>query len=306
MSPFVAVLIVSYKGLDDIRACLYALNQSVYKRFKIIICENGGDAAFRELQDALPEKLTGGQTVDLCLAPGNLGFAGGVHLCLERAGVADAYWILNPDTEPDPRALSAMLDRLGRGDCDAVGHDLILPNGRLASRGGFWHIWTARGISIDHGRTRNLHADMREPAPRMNYIVGASMLVSRDFVSRVGLMREDYFLYCEEVEWFLRAQALGLRLGYAPDALVMHSHGTSTGGGGDIRGRSRISVYLIQRNSLLLTRDLFPRVLPIASIFAVFHLFLSYGKARAWRQAGYALAGWWAGLRNERGRPAWF
>jgi N-acetylglucosaminyl-diphospho-decaprenol L-rhamnosyltransferase len=301
----VAILIVSYQGLDDIRACFSALSQSVYKCFRIIICENGGDVAFRKLQECLPDKLSSGQSVDLFLAPGNLGFAGGVNLCLERAGIADAYWILNPDTEPDPHALAAMVDRLGRG-CDAVGHDLILPNGRLASRGGFWHTWTAQGISIDHGRTRNLHADAKKLEARMNYIVGASMLVSRDFVGRVGPMREDYFLYCEEVEWFLRAAALGQRLGYAPDALVKHSHGTSTGGGGDIRGRSRISVYLIERNSLLLTRDLFPHLLPIATILAVCHLVVSYGKARAWRQTLYALAGWWAGLRNMRGRPVWF
>ncbi len=306
MSLDVAILIVSYKGSEAIKKCLSALSQSIYKRFRVIVCENGGDVEFKKLQGCLPEKLSGGQPVDLCLASGNLGFAGGVNICLERAGVADAYWILNPDTEPSPQALAAMIDRLCRDGCDAVGHDLILPNGRLASRAGFWQNWSGRAISIDHGRRRESRADPQEMEARMNYIVGASMLVSRGFVDRAGPMREDYFLYCEEVEWCLRAAAAGERLGYAPDAVVLHSHGTSTGGGGEIRNRSRISVYLIERNRLLLTRDLFPGLLPIVAILAAFHLIISYGKARAWRQAGYAFAGWRAGLRDERGRPAWF
>jgi N-acetylglucosaminyl-diphospho-decaprenol L-rhamnosyltransferase len=302
----VAIIIVSYRGLTDIIKCLRALSLSSYERFRVVLCENGGEDAFEQLRASLPARLLGGQPVDLYLAPGNLGFAGGVNFCLERAGLADAYWILNPDTEPGSQALAAMVDRLARGDCGAVGHDLVLPNGTLASRGGFWQAWSARSVSIDHGRQRKPLRDPQEMERRINYVIGASMLVSRNFIERTGLMRDDYFLYCEEVEWCLRAAIEGEALGYAADAVVLHSHGTSTGGGGELRSRSRLSVYLTERNRLLLTRDRFPRLLPIAAIAAVFHLFLRYGKARAWRQISYAFAGWRAGLRDERGRPLWF
>ncbi len=42
------------------------------------------------------------------------------------------------------------------------------------------------------------------------------------FVEVNGLMREDYFLYAEEVEWCLRAKRRGLRLGLAPAARILH------------------------------------------------------------------------------------
>ena len=140
----------------------------------------------------------------------------------------------------------------------------------------------------------------------MNYVVGASMLVSGDFFERFGRMREDYFLYCEEAEWCLRARDQGARLGYDETAVVLHAHGTSTGGGGELRSRSRIAVYLIERNRVLLTRDRFPGLVPMASMFALLHLMLRCVRASAWRQLAYGVSGWAAGLRDERGRPAWF
>ncbi len=303
----VAVLIVSYRGELDVQRCLAALAASRHTEFRVVICENGGAEAFARLTDSLPARLPGGQPVELHMAPGNLGFAGGVNLCLDLAGEAGAYWILNPDTEPAPDALGAMVDRLAHGDCTAVGHDIVLPDGRTASRGGGrWLPWTARAVSLGHGEPWAPAANPEAIERQMSYLIGASMLISAGFLQRVGRMREDYFLYCEEVEWFLRAVSAGERLGYAPVARVVHSHGASTGGGGPMRTRSRISVYLVERNRLLVNRDLFPHLFAISAAFAMFHVVFRYGKTGALAQIAYALAGWWGGVRNERGRPAWF
>ena len=45
---------------------------------------------------------------------------------MQHAPAADAWWVLNPDTKPQPTALSAMLSRLVEGNCDAVGATLEL------------------------------------------------------------------------------------------------------------------------------------------------------------------------------------
>jgi hypothetical protein len=305
-SLHVAVLIVSFNGADDISRCLGALQQSTYSDFRVVVCENGGFQAFQRLRTVLPGRLTGGQPVELLLAPDNLGYAGGINYCLSRTEAADAYWILNPDTEPEPAALGALIERLLKDDCGAVGHDLVLSNGRLASLGGGrWKAWSARAVSVNHGKPRPARVDAKAIEERLDYIVGASMLVSAGFLARVGRMREDYFLYCEEVEWCLRAGMLGERLGYAPDALVLHAHGTATGGGGALRQRSRIATFLIERNRILVTRDLYGSRLPVVAPMALAHILLKYAKARAWRQIGHALSGWLAGVRNQRGRPGW-
>ena len=304
--PFqVAVTIVSFHSAQDIHGCLAALERSNWPQFRIVICENGGKAAFEALRARLPERLAGGQPVELLLAPDNLGFAGGVNYCIDHGPPADVYWILNPDTQPEPGALAAMLGRLRRGDCGAVGHDLVLSDGRLQSLGGQWRAWSARAISLGHGEPRRPMPDARRVEARVNYLVGASMLVDRGFLERAGKMREDYFLYCEEIEWCLRAGRRGEKLGYAPEAVVRHAQGTSTGGGDILRARSRLAVYLNERNRILLTRDLFPRRMPVTAPLSALHILVRYGKARAWRQLGYAAQGWLAGLRNQRGKPPW-
>jgi hypothetical protein len=127
------------------------------------------------------------------------------------------------------------------------------------------------------------------------------MLVGRTFVDAVGLMREDYFLYCEETEWFLRPDARRLRLGFAADARVRHAQGSTTGAGEAIRAMPRLPIYLNERNKMLLTRDRFWARLPVAAAAALLQLVARYARRGAWRQFGYGLSGWSAGLAGRRG-----
>ncbi len=301
----VAVAIVGFRNPGDISRCLEALSQSSHADFEIIICENGGAAAFDALTAILPPALAGGQPVRAVLAPHNLGYAGGVNQCLEQTPAADAWWVLNPDTAPYPTALEAQVKRLQQGDCDAVGCTVHLPDRTLQSWGGQWHAWIARSVFLGARLPMDRPVDPQEVERLQNYLNGASMVISRRFLEVVGPMREDYFLYCEEVEWCLRGLHHGIRLGFAKDAMVLHYQGTTTGAVTRVGGRSRLSIHLNERNKLLLTRDCFPQRLPVAALAALAVMFLRYGRRLAWRQLGYALGGWVAGLSGERGPPAW-
>jgi GT2 family glycosyltransferase len=180
-----------------------------------------------------------------------------------------------------------------------------LHNGTVQSYGGRWTGWLARPVSLGHGGAQDAAIDAAAIERRQNYLNGASMLVGRRFLETVGPMREDYFLYCEEVEWCLRAQAKGMRLGFAPEAIVLHAQGTTTGAGGQPAGRSRLSVYLGERNKILTTRDCYPALLPVAALAALAAHIRRFGPRGAWAQLRYGLAGWWDGLMNRRGVPAW-
>lgn len=303
----VAVCIVGYRNAEDIATCLAALSRSTHEDFSVQICENGGGDAFRLLREAIPARLPGGQRVQATQAPCNLGYAGGVNSCVRESRDADAWWILNPDTVPDPTALEAMVRRLERGDCDMVGGVLYGPDRRVQTLGGRWRPWLARAEAI--GRDRSIDAVGSAPSVEreIDFVSGASMLVSRRFMDAVGPMREDYFLYCEEVEWCLRGQALGMTIGFAPDAMVLHHQGSSTGSARSLRQRPRLQVYLDERNRVLVTRDCFPARLFIAAPAALLIIGLRFAARGAWQQAHSAMLGWGAGLCNKRGVPdaAW-
>jgi N-acetylglucosaminyl-diphospho-decaprenol L-rhamnosyltransferase len=301
----VSVAIVGFRNPGDIVRCLESLGRSTHRDFEVVICENGGPASFQALAAATLRQLPAGQSVRLVLAPGNLGYAGGVNLCFRETPESDAWWVLNPDTAVSPDAMAKLVARLEAGDCEAVGHTLQLPNGRVQSHGGHWRGWLARPTSIGHGSELRLDVDPSAIERRQNYLNGASMMISRRFLEVVGPLSEEYFLYCEEVEWCLRGVKRGMRLGFAPGALVLHYQGTTTGNPPDVASRSRLAVYLNERNKILTTRDRYMVYLPVAAAAAFLALFLRYPRRRAWRQLGYGLAGWLAGLWNERGVPEW-
>lgn len=301
----VAVTIVAFRNPDDIARCLSALSASEHRDFEVVIVENGGSTAFAALQSRTPSALASGQSVRVIEAPGNVGFAGGQNLAMDHSADADAWWILNPDTIPGAGALAALVARLARGDCDAVGGVLHFESRRIQGLGGAWQPWLARAVSIGNGASIDTPIAAATVEARMNYILGASALIGRRFIDIAGRMREDYFLYAEEVEWFLRGVARGARLGFAPDALVMHDVGTSTGMGHGERDRPKMPVYLDARNRVLLTRDIYPARLPIVAPATLLFTWYRFARKRAWRQMGYATAGWLAGVRNRRGLPPW-
>lgn len=301
----VTVCIVGFRNAVDIVHCLQTLERSTYKAFDLVICENGGEQALQELKARIPQSLASGRPVSLIAAPTNPGYAGGVNLCIRHRPDSDAWWVLNPDTEADPGALEAMVGRLEKGDCQAVGCTTYDRDRIVESRGGYWRSWLARAVAIDMGRAVADKADDVAIERQLDYLSGASMLVGKAFVNTVGLMREDYFLYGEEVEWCLRSRAAGFKLGIASAARVLHKQGTTTGSVADFRARSRTSVFLDERNKILITRDLQSARLPVTALATLALLLLRYARRGAWRQTGYALAGWYAGLRNRRGKPLW-
>jgi len=300
----VAVVIVGYRNPADIVTCLQTLGRLEHSRFEVVICENGGAEAYEALVQTLPKTMPGGQAVTVMAAPRNLGYAGGVNFAIEAAPNADAWWVLNPDTEPQPGLLSACLARLARGDVHAVGCTIYLPNGEVQSHGGRWRSWLARAESIGWGEQLGGRVDAASVEAAQSYLNGACLVVDRTFLEVVGPMREDYFLYCEEVEWCLRAQARGMKLGFAPDGRCLHHAGTTTGSHASLRDRPKRPVYLDERNKILVTRDCFPRRLPVAIPAALALLVLRFAARGAWRQFGYGLEGWWAGIRNQRGPAA--
>jgi GT2 family glycosyltransferase len=304
MTP-VAVCIVSFRDPRQIVACLDALGQSDFTDYEVVICENGGDAAFAALVAALPSALPGGQSITPIDAGGNLGYAGGVNVCMRARPDARAWWVLNPDTQVEPGAMRALVHRLDRGDCDAVGGVLYHPGGIVQGVGGRWRPKLARAESIGHGMPFEQVADPAAVEREMNYLLGASMLIGRRFRDTVGLMQDDYFLYAEEVEWCLRGIARGMRLGFAPDARICHGQGGTTGSASSIRERPRLPIYMDERNKLLVVRDTTPALLPFAIPASFALAVLRFARRGALRQWGYALAGWWAGIRNQRGMPPW-
>jgi GT2 family glycosyltransferase len=152
------------------------------------------------------------------------------------------------------------------------GSTLLLYNYRervQAMGGGYYCRWI--GLPWHLGRLRT--AKRLLPAERgerwMNYIVGASLMVSRSFLYDIGLLCEEYFLYFEETDWAVRAKGR-YSLAYSPTSIVYHKVGASIGTSSDPRKKSLICDFYSIRNRIYFTRKFYPYALPSVYFFLLF------------------------------------
>lgn len=324
MSAPIDVIIVAYRNPRDVLACLAALARQTQTDFAVHVCENGSDEDFAALQSAAQSagwketarrKGEGNlrQNADFASAQApfnltlhhaseNLGYAGAINAIIKSLPQDTSdIWILNPDTEPQPAALAA-LQACARTGYGVTGGRLIMrETGRVQLDGGRWRKWIARGFNLNFNAPADSAADPDAVEQAMDYVSGACMYVSRDFIREVGPMDERFFLYAEEVDWCLRRKHF--KLGFAPDAVILHGHGTTTGAGGTLAQRSPLSVYLEHRNKHLLTRKHFKAAWPLIALITL-ALTGEYLVKGAPRNFLVALSGWWHGLLGRTGRPA--
>ncbi len=291
----VYVVTLNWNGADDTIACVESLRMLDHAACCFVVCDNASRpdsvAALRDWGRALPGGLpefhaspapdwpsaapqANGSTV-LIHTGGNLGYAGGMNVGMRYAlaqGDADYVWVLNNDTVVAPGALRQLVQRMqqdaGLGIC---GSTLVYFHDRqqVQALGGAAYLpWRARSIALGaFSAVADVPADPQGIERRMAYVVGASMLVSRAYLERVGLMDESYFLYSEEHDWAHRGRQLGFKLGYAPRSLVFHKHGATIGTASS--GGSALSLFYLYRNKALFSARHHPWRLPVALCWLV-------------------------------------
>lgn len=280
-------VILNYNGWRDTIACANSLLASVERPAWIVIVDNastdGSVQALRQWAEtagcpwyecADPTTTVPRGSLILMQAGKNGGYAAGNNLGLRLllANGADAFWILNNDVVVAPDAMRAMLDRLFSkkrpGLCGArihyAGTDMI-----QCRAGGTACRWTA--LATLDGYRFSIRKALATPPEvvesRINFIYGACVMASRNFVQSVGLMDERFFLYCEEQDWAYSAKGK-FDLAYAEKAAVWHKEGSSTGH--SYRHVNIKALLLLARSRLLLTRKHFPYALPVVALSICF------------------------------------
>jgi GT2 family glycosyltransferase len=199
----------------------------------------------------------------------NLGFGGGTNIGL-RYALSDPggqfFWMLNNDTVVESNALSAMVHLMQQrpeiGLCGSLNLSYYSPKEVQAQGGKTYISWTARvhsppAYTVDE---LDLHTES------IDYVSGASMLASRTFLEKIGLIEESYFLYFDELDWAMRAKGK-FKLGYAPDSVIYHKEGATVGTSRERMKRSLFSERYATRSRILFTKRFLPWALPTVLIW---------------------------------------
>lgn len=295
------IIVVNWNGWMDTIECLESLLLLDYSDFRIVVCDNGSqDDSVIKLQEwgnlkfgfdsALWQYLsreaaeTGAGSSDstftLISNGANLGFGGGTNVGLRYAlarNDVDFCWLLNNDTVVEVSSLTKMVERMNEkpsaGMCGSTVREYVNRSRVQALGGAVYYKWL--GVAWHIGRT--IHGDVL-PDPvlienKMDYVVGASLLVRSTYLREVGLISEDYFLYFEEIDWVCRGQGR-YSLAYAPNSIVYHKVGASIGTATNIIRKSYLCDHYTLRNRLLFTRRYCPVVLPAVYIGLIGEMFV--------------------------------
>lgn len=222
VSPLLSVIIPNWNGARFLPACLNALAQQTWSLLEIIVVDNASsDDSCVLLRRDYPQ-------VRLIELPRNLGFTGACNAGL-RAAKGDLPGLLNNDTEAHPDWAAAVVDAFQRHpQAGAVASKLLLFDRRD-------HLHTAGdSFSLD-GRASNRGVWQRDCGQfeREEFVFsacGGAAVYRRSMLDQIGLLDDDFFFSCEDIDLGWRAQLAGWRCLYTPDAIVYH-HLSATGGG---------------------------------------------------------------------------
>lgn len=209
----------------DTVECLRSIEKCSYPAYEVVVVDNGStDGSVKRLKKDFKD-------VVYIENKENLGYTGGnnvgIKYAMDRRG--EFIWLLNNDTLIESDSLDILIRAAKDNPSAGVLSPKILcyPDTHLLySKGERHSLW------INRRRVNIGEVDQKqEIMPRtVDYAVGCSMLVRREFVERVGLLDETFFAYFEEVDWCFRGRKLGFDVLYVPAAVVYHKGGASTGG----------------------------------------------------------------------------
>jgi GT2 family glycosyltransferase len=233
-SPRVSVAVVAYQSGPLLSECLAALAAQSMGDFELILVDNASrDGAAQAAARAYPQAV---------FIPNveNLGFAAAVN---QAARAARGRWLalLNPDAFPEPGWLAGLLaaaEAFPQVRCFAS-RQLMADDPTVLD--GLGDVMSASGLAYRGGY---LNKDPGKVAPGEVFSAcGGAMMIDRALFLGMGGLDERFFCYGEDVDLGYRLRLRGEAVVLAPEAVVRHEGGASSGG-----PRSDFAVFHGTRN----------------------------------------------------------
>jgi hypothetical protein len=217
----VSAIVISYNTRQMTLDCLQALGAALEGvNSEIMVVDNGStDDSAAAIKEKFPQaRLIARET--------NGGFGAANNEAM-RLAKGRFFLLLNSDAFPETTAVAALLafiqeyprvgvvgPRLSNADGSLQVSCHPFPTPLFAWRE---NLWLTRGYSRwAHDRVR-----------RVDFVIGACLLVRRETYEEVGGFDETFFMYSEEADWQRRMQDAGWERVFVPEARVTHLGGAS-------------------------------------------------------------------------------
>ena len=239
----VSIILLNWNNWNETKECLESLRNVDYPNFEVLVVDNGSNEGERK-------ELRRFKVYDLRFKilwnANNLGFAGGNNVGIKYALEygADYVMLLNNDAIAAPDFLTELVKAAASDSSLGILGSRIYKYGtdEVVFDGGKINLWLTKGEHVTSYELRVTSYGI------VDYITGAAMLIKKEVVEKIGLMREEYFLYYEDVDWCIRARRAGYKCMLVPTSKVWHKVSATNKEG------SPSYIYYHTRNAFLLAR----------------------------------------------------
>ena len=260
----VYIIVLNFNNPDITIECLESIKRLSFDDYRVILVDN---ASTDNSVTIFYEYMQVDHDIIFLKNKENKGYAAGNNVALKYAMKQKDMkycWILNNDTIVNNDALTRLYEFMeSNQDVGICGSKLIYDwdRNKIQGYGGYFNPVFA---------TSRYCTDIRM-IEHIDYVIGASVFVRREFLQDIGLMCEDYFLYCEEIDWAERAKGK-YKIACMPESVVYHKEGASTGGQ-SVENKTMFSDYYQLRSRLLFTKKFHKKYLPIVYLTMLYAIF---------------------------------
>jgi len=302
----VYAIVLTWNSFDDTVNCIKSLRKLNNDNLRIILVDNGSEKKYIEkLEDFIKvefkdnNRIINENEVDdfidkritLIKINRNKGFSSGNNLGI-KYGLKDKdakyFWILNNDTEVERDSLNHLIEKMQNdNEIGICGTRLVYFDNKTriqAYGGGKFNKYLAATSLIGNNEMNSDEINEDKVEKEVDFIIGASMFVRRDYFEERGMFCEDLFIYFEDVELCIKRDRF--KLGYSHKSIVYHKEG-ATIGGNTLKSNSKTfySDYFYLRNKLLITKRRNPYLYPIVLVFGMGISFILRIKRRQFKRA---------------------
>lgn len=264
MSPWVSIIILNWNGAEDTVECLKSLFNSKYKKFNIILVDNGStDDSLSRIQTFLVDSgvkfnmieeidLGRDRTTQLSDAPviilslkSNYGYVKGNNLgmayALKNHGPENVL-LLNNDTIVPEDAIGSLVDTIDERIGIAGPRIIDLNTGEAQSEGTVIDRFTGEQDRVGwSSEERRVRGDIF----LSDYVSGCAMMISSSVLPAVGLLDERFVSFWEETDLCYRAREKGFLTACNREIQVLHK------GSASFNKISEVKEYYMTRNRFL-------------------------------------------------------
>jgi GT2 family glycosyltransferase len=228
-APLVSIIVPTRDRAGLLQRCADGvLNRTAYPHLELIIADN--DSREQRTRRLLA-RLGADPRVRVLAAPGAFNWSAINNRAVEAAR-GEVLVLLNNDIEViDPNWLQAIVSLLRQPGVGIVGAKLVYPNGTiqhagivLGPAGAASHLW--RGAPSNE---KGYHGDLLYPRS-VTAVTGACLAIHRSLYREAGGLDAEHLMVAyNDVDLCLRVRALGYRVVWTPDAVLLHREAASRG-----------------------------------------------------------------------------